>query len=463
VLPAARLALSRTAEAGRVIRDPDLSDDEKEAAVRRAALGLLVSVVSIAARSAGCLLAAVAPVYLLAALGLAGAGATFALLTRWDVILVSSLLIVAGTVWTVKRKLRVPKSDYSAMDRAVHRLAFAAPFVQMTASDIEDSIFGNNITEIPDRPPIFITALPRAGTTVMLNALHDVPGVATHLYRDMPLVMAPLLWSRLSGSFGKEGTLKERAHRDGIQVGYDSPEAFEEVLWRAFWPGKYHDDRIALWSETDLSAEATAYFRRHFRKIVALRCGRKGRYVSKNNGNIARLELIPAMFPDAAIIVPLRDPAEHAASLLRQHENFLDQHGRDPFMKRYMQDIGHLEFGELHRPVAFEGLEALAAGRTPRDPDYWLAYWIAAYRNVEAHRNGLHIVRQDMLGTDSARVMAELCASIGLDAAGTDLTRHFRLVRPSADPTRHDSALLERARALYATLSDNTGAMRAAG
>ena len=126
VLPAARRALSHTAEAGRVIRDPDLSDDEKEAAVRRAALGLLVSVVSIAARSAGCLLTAVAPVYLLAALGLAGDGATFALLTRWDVILVSSLLIGAGMVWTAKRKVRAPKSDYSAMDRAVHRLAFAA-------------------------------------------------------------------------------------------------------------------------------------------------------------------------------------------------------------------------------------------------------------------------------------------------------------------------------------------------
>ena len=29
----------------------------------------------------------------------------------------------------------------------------------------------------------------------------------------------------------------ERAHGDGMTIGYDSHEAFEEVLWRAFWPG----------------------------------------------------------------------------------------------------------------------------------------------------------------------------------------------------------------------------------
>jgi hypothetical protein len=26
--------------------------------------------------------------------------------------------------------------------------------------------------------------------------------------------------------------MAERAHKDGLQVGYDSPEAIEEILWR---------------------------------------------------------------------------------------------------------------------------------------------------------------------------------------------------------------------------------------
>ena len=153
--------------------------------------------------------------------------------------------------------------------------------------------------------------------------------------------------------------MKERAHGDGIEVGYDSPEAFEEILWGAFWPEKFFETGIGLWSSADRNTDAEEFFQKHFAKFVALRCQDGvggGRYISKNNANIARLDAIPAMFPDASIVVPIRSPVAHAASLLRQHQNFLAQHKTDPFAKRYMQDIGHLEFGDLHRPIQFPGL-----------------------------------------------------------------------------------------------------------
>jgi hypothetical protein len=125
-----------------------------------------------------------------------------------------------------------------------------------------------------------------------------------------------------------------------------------------------------------------------------------------------------------------------------------------------MHDIGHLEFGELHRPIAFEGFKALAAGRTPREPDYWLAYWIAAYRHIGAQAEVLHIVPQEPLGTDSARIMNELCARIGLDAAGTDFTGYFRPVKQRADTTRFAPALLAEARTLYDALVDKASTER---
>jgi len=92
---------------------------------------------------------------------------------------------------------------------------------------------GFDVDDVEVEAPIFITSLPRAGTTILLAALNSVPQLATHLYRDMPFVMAPLLWSRLSGRFRKQAVLQERAHGDGIAIGYDSPEAFEEVIWRS--------------------------------------------------------------------------------------------------------------------------------------------------------------------------------------------------------------------------------------
>jgi hypothetical protein len=306
-------------------------------------------------------------------------------------------------------------SAYSRLDRLVHRIAFAAPAVQLAAADIEKTAYKTRYeTASPDRP-IFITSLPRAGTTVLLTALSRLPGMATHLYRDMPFVMAPILWSTISGAFRKPAKIAERAHRDGIQIGYDSPEAFEEIVWRTFWPDKYASGQIGLWTENDRNAEGEAFLRDHMRKIIALRCPdqmAQGRYLSKNNSNIAKLDLILAVFPAGEILVPLRWPLDHAASLLSQHLNFLKQHSEDDFTRRYMGDIGHYEFGALHRPIWFPGLEDLLKGRDKRTLDYWLAYWVAAFEHVRARRHKVRIVPYEALCADGPAVFRDLCGQI---------------------------------------------------
>lgn len=452
IVGAAKSTITLAGDAGKVMRDGDLSDDQKETAIQRAALSMLRASGSIFLRVAATLIATVVPVYFLDLIGLVDAGAVFGFLARPDVIIGTSVL-VAGGVWLYSRRPK-SQSDYSTMDRFVHKLAFAAPFVQMTAADMEDSVFKSQIAEIKDKPPVFVTSLPRAGTTVVLNALHDVPGVATHIYRDMPFLMAPLIWSKISGGFQKDASLSERAHGDGIKVGFDSPEAFEEVIWRHFWPDHYKGDVIALWSQNDRDAEATEFFRAHFRKIVALRTGPGGRYVSKNNGNIARLDLLGQMFPGAGIVVPLRNPAEQAASLLRQHQNFLSQHDDDPFVKRYMQDIGHLEFGELHRPIEFPGFAELSRDFSPEQPDYWLAYWISAYLNVSEHVDDLMILPETGLQADGQATMVRLCEKLALDPGDTDFSGHFRTIEHRADLKVFDKTLLDRAMSLYADLGD---------
>ena len=244
--------------------------------------------------------------------------------------------------------------------------------------------------------------------------------------------------------------MTERAHKDGIKIGYDSPEAFEEIMWRVFWPHKYHEKYIALWEATDSQPGATAFFIRHFRKIVALRTQGTGHYISKNNNNIARLDLLPVMFPQAQIVVPLREPAEHALSLWRQHENFLQQHAADPFVERYMRDIGHLEFGALHTPIAFPGFD-LATG-SPRKPDYWLDYWNAAYRMVLDKVQTLHIVTQEKVCNQPNQVMHSLCERLNLATGDMDFARHFRPIHNKADTGVFSKDKLANATALYLAL-----------
>jgi len=348
--------------------------------------------------------------------------------------------------------------NYSSFERLLHRVAFASPSVQLAAADVERSLFGSSYKDVRAERPIFITSLPRAGTTLILEALHRFPSLASHIYRDMPFVMAPVFWSRLSGSFHKPSHLKERAHGDGMEVGYDSPEAFEEIIWRTFWPEKYSKTGIALWHVGDHKAAARAFFMEHMKKVVALRRperARDGRYVSKNNANVARLELIQRMFPGATILLPVRRPLEHARSLLSQHRRFLEMHHESPFVRRYMGDIGHYEFGALHRPIAFPQTRARTAGLDPLTLDYWLGYWVAAFEYVLSHRDKLVVASYEAACTDPRRALTDICNRLDIpeDGAMAAAVALFR-PEPSTRTGRVDvnQELLARAESLWEAL-----------
>ena len=84
-------------------------------------------------------------------------------------------------------------SDYSGLGRFLHKLAFSGSFVQKVVGDLDDSLFAKSGGGARAARPIFVTSLPRAGTTILLTALASLPELASHIYRDMPFVMAPML------------------------------------------------------------------------------------------------------------------------------------------------------------------------------------------------------------------------------------------------------------------------------
>jgi hypothetical protein len=351
-----------------------------------------------------------------------------------------------------------PKQDYSLLDRTIHRLAFANRSVQLSAADIERTLYGSRFLGIAIDRPVFITSLPRAGTTLLLEIFSRIPGIATHRYRDMPFVMAPVLWQELSRHFRKQSVLKERAHGDGMQVGYDSPEAFEEVLWHAFWPQKYRPDGIIPWSEDDRNDEFRVFLAEHMQKIIALRtAGQTGsaRYVSKNNANIARIGLLRRLFPDAYIVVPFRHPVDHAASMLRQHRNFLARHASDPFSKKYMHDIGHFEFGQLHRPIRF----AEVPDGDTETIEYWLGYWVSAFAHIATLQTQVILVSFEDLCAGGSGAFATLADKVGIDSVthGDGISPIFR--SPPVyrkDIEIRDSRLLKRANELHMQLRETS-------
>jgi hypothetical protein len=333
---------------------------------------------------------------------------------------------------------------YNTFERGLHRLAFAATRAQLGLADLEDGIFAERLETFEIKRPLFITSLPRAGTTLLLEMLCNTGDFASHTYRDMPFVLCPMIWDRLSRRFRKAEVRRQRAHADGMEIGFDSPEALEEVIWRRFWPRKYANTSLELWSAGERDADFEDFLQKHMVKIMALRSAAeagksKRRYVSKNNANIARIDLLSAFLPEAQFLIPFRNPADHISSLLAQHGRFAEIHANDAFARDYMGWLGHFEFGSLTKPIDFDGWVTSGRSRElePGNPEFWARYWLAAYSHLQGlPADKIMLIDYDHMCRQPGETLARLAAKLGLDDPGRLIGQAGRL----GSPTKYDTS-----------------------
>jgi hypothetical protein len=452
-----RRVFATTRESMAVMRAASLTDEQKEAALQANAIALFKSFFTL---STGLAIAALLPatvLWLCDRLGWLSFDRVLAVSFSPAFLIASGAVVIATLLWG-GRPATPDAESYSGVDRALHRVAFATYEVQADLADIEDRLFASHLESVTNQRPVFITSLPRAGTTLLLECCAALDEFASHTYRDMPFVMVPCLWSSFSGAFRREGQLKPRAHGDGMQIDFDSPEALEEVLWLKFWEKQYLADRVVPWPSRPRQ-EFTTFLARHMRKIAFVRRGDRAegvRYISKNNLNIARIPLVRQMFPDATIVVPVRAPLDHCSSLLQQHRQFSELHARDAFASRYMRAIGHFDFGEHLRPVDFD---RWYDGRAEKDAlmlSFWLEYWVAAYRHLlTTDRALVHFLDYDRLCADPVPGLRRLAERIDCrDADG--LLASAEGIRParvrSVDTTGVPPELLRHAQETYDAL-----------
>tara|TARA_E500000331_G_scaffold355393_1_gene410741 strand:+ start:1687 stop:2661 length:975 start_codon:yes stop_codon:yes gene_type:complete len=246
-------------------------------------------------------------------------------------------------------------NNYSWLQQKLHQFALSSKFMREVMFDVENSAISIDQT---DGKHVFISGLARSGTTVLLNAIYQSDEFASLCYEDMPFVLAPNLWSKLSLN-KKEIDLVERAHSDGIKVSTQSPEAFEEVFWMTF----------------DEDDKDTAEKFKNYVQLINHKYQKK-RYLSKNNQNIRRLELISKIFPNAKILIPFRNPIQHAYSLLSQHKKFIEGSKKDNFISNYMKWIGHTEFGPNYIPIHYKNL----CFEDDLTINHWLEQWYLTYK-----------------------------------------------------------------------------------
>lgn len=189
----------------------------------------------------------------------------------------------------------------------------------------------------PDAPAhhVFIVGFPRSGTTLLENVLGSIPGAATT----------------------------------------DETDGFVESV-REFMTRPAGLDRLAR--ESDLAAWRAAYWKRMK--------SRGGVFVDKLPYNAIKLPLIARMFPDARVVLMLRDPRDVVLSCFRQ---------------RFRMN-----------PSSFELLTLDGAAR----------FYDAMMRLTQTYRAKLplqlHVLHHEDLVADFENQMTKLCSVLGLEFDG---------------------------------------------
>lgn len=294
------------------------------------------------------------------------------------------------------------------------------PALWTRLGNLETRVLTEQLETVTVDRPIYVSGLARSGTTVVLEALSRHPDAATHRYEDYPFVFTPYWWNwMLSRMPSADPAPAERTHRDRLKVTPKSPEAFEEVLWMAFFDHLHDPRRDNRVLETTQNPAFDRFYREHLRKMLLVRGG--SRYVAKGNYNVTRIRYLLDRFPDARFVVPVRNPVWHIASLRKQHRIFCEAQGRDPGLLEHMRRVGHFEFGLDWRPVNPGDSAALdrvldlwAAGEEVRA---WAAYWAVLYRFVldqAEQQTAVRIVRYEDLCRDPVSAMEQLLAHCDL-------------------------------------------------
>lgn len=344
-----------------------------------------------------------------------------------------------------------PLQDYSRTEKLLHWLALQPESVRRMSFDLERQFYLPDDVEAAASGSVYVCGLARSGTTLVLQLLDQLPCFRSLTYRDMPFVLAPNLWRRVAGLSQRSAALFERAHGDGVMVGYDSAESFEEVFWRTF--SRSADPSAEGYGSCEVDDEALKLFAQ-YRAMVANPRGQGGerkRYLSKNNDNLLRFHRL-AEDPTATVLLVYRNPIDTALSLHRQHMRFMERKD-DPFVARYMGWLGHHEFGPGHMPfsVVKRAIDpALDANR----PNYWLDYWIKSHEYIsEINSNRVMLVNYESLIINPSLVLNYIVQAINLDmgySVNTEIVRDQRSEK-SLDAD-FDLPMLEVANKIYKNL-----------
>lgn len=314
----------------------------------------------------------------------------------------------------------------SSVAHAFNRFICSRRDLWLALADTETRMLRKKLDTMPQPSPIYITGLARGGTTIMLELMAQSSQTVTHTYRDFPLLLTPFALRKFYHFFDRfdfgETRKVERPHKDRIMVTPASPESMEEVLWISFFK-KLHEETQdnSLSQKTSLPA-FERFYTAHIKKLMLAEQAQH--YISKANYNITRIRYLRKLFPTARFVLVIREPAQHIASLIKQHRLFCEEHAKKPYTLEHMNLSGHFEFG-LGRKLIHTGDDAAmqaiqAAFAAGQDIEGWARYWNSLYGYAlgllqeAAVRHAVQVVHYDELCANPLAVLTQVYEFCGL-------------------------------------------------
>jgi len=299
---------------------------------------------------------------------------------------------------------------------------------------------------LAEKPFVIVTGLARSGTTALTNLLFDEAVFHSISYANVPFLLAPNLWKKIYAPTTSKK--KERAHGDQVLFSENSIEAFEEYFFKVFLNDSYIKEDCLL--KHEIPEDVLVKYRMY---QTLFKQNNTTIYLAKNNNFLLRYE---SMLKSDKMLKPIfifRNPLDHAASLLRQHENFLIRQKEDNFVLEYMNWLGHHEFGLNQKYFLFDNQFKKPKSNTS-ELSYWLAIWSDYYSYISeiSNTHKIYLVHYEDLLKKPDELKRVLTFNLGIKLGNRSpepFTPNPQVRKNMGEP---DNNLLKKANAIYTNL-----------
>ena len=221
-------------------------------------------------------------------------------------------------------------------------------------SNFENNFF--QIDRLKIKKPVFICGMARSGTTFLTHLLDSSNYFSTFKYKYLPFYKTPIFWNYVNNLFYLSKKKRQRLHGDNLQVNINSPDSFEELIWKNFledYSLKGYWQKVEHHETSDLPKNLDLFIK----KIIYI--NKRNRYLSKNNNNIFRVKYLLKKYPDSKIIIVIRNPVDLAFSSAKVHFKFLKYHETIKNFSEELSELGHYEFGFQRKMFNLRGNKQL--------------------------------------------------------------------------------------------------------